>query len=396
MTMKTIFRLALLFCVSIAAIAQPIQRTPFTTNTAGQRIPAGVFGTFTANTNVTAPAIVGTNTVRGGVVTAVTNAVIPETGGASLTLFGAVADGEYLKRFGTSIIGDTPGGVGDMLQATYDADTDDIVDTAEGLVDGAAITNLTATTINGTTVNAGTGVVTNGMTVGGLSVTTNATVGGTLGVTGASTLSGAVTMPDLTVTNGATIGGLTVRSNISAAGTGYFNDLVVSNSVSLPGTNGSAVFTDGAADNDLTIQAGDDMDADLVLNASNIADDELVGRDGTAIEGFPMIDVDSETQAGGTTMAVTFPTGPQYLRDVILSLTNSMVFTNTANAAAGRSVTYYIFPNANSYTLNVDTDFKIVGGTFTQGMVVTNRFVLTFKPLSTTKTNVWCSGNYVQ
>ncbi|MBU2249876.1 MAG: hypothetical protein KKD77_24230, partial [Gammaproteobacteria bacterium] len=41
--MKTIFRLALLFCLAVAALAQPIQRTPYTTNILGQVIPAGLF-----------------------------------------------------------------------------------------------------------------------------------------------------------------------------------------------------------------------------------------------------------------------------------------------------------------------------------------------------------------
>jgi len=47
---------------------------------------------------------------------------IRESGGADL-LVGAIADGEVLTRLGTTIIGSTPGGGGDMLAATYDPTT---------------------------------------------------------------------------------------------------------------------------------------------------------------------------------------------------------------------------------------------------------------------------------
>jgi hypothetical protein len=75
--MKLIFRLALCFAAAVMAAAQsPIVRQQYTTNIAGARIPAGLFGTVAANTNVTAPAIVGTNSVVAGDLTVNTNATV--------------------------------------------------------------------------------------------------------------------------------------------------------------------------------------------------------------------------------------------------------------------------------------------------------------------------------
>jgi hypothetical protein len=45
---------------------------------------------------------------------------IRETGGPTVLTLGAVADGEFLKRDGSTIIGGAPAGGGDMLVATYD------------------------------------------------------------------------------------------------------------------------------------------------------------------------------------------------------------------------------------------------------------------------------------
>jgi len=53
---------------------------------------------------------------------------LKESGGQALDM-GAVADGEYLKRSGTDVVGDTPAGGGTKIE---DADTDTKVDVEEG------------------------------------------------------------------------------------------------------------------------------------------------------------------------------------------------------------------------------------------------------------------------
>lgn len=64
---------------------------------------------------------------------------LKETGGPTEMALGAVADGKYLKRSGSAIVGGDPG---DMSKATYDADDDGAVDMAEGLKEISGPTEL--------------------------------------------------------------------------------------------------------------------------------------------------------------------------------------------------------------------------------------------------------------
>lgn len=59
-----------------------------------------------------------------------------------LRVISGVGEGEYLKRSGNSIVGATPAGAGDMLQATYDTDASGVVDLAEGMVETGGPTSL--------------------------------------------------------------------------------------------------------------------------------------------------------------------------------------------------------------------------------------------------------------
>jgi len=58
---------------------------------------------------------------------------LKETGGPTVLNVSDVGNGQYLKRVGDELVGDTPAGSGDMTEAEYDADGDGTVNSASGL-----------------------------------------------------------------------------------------------------------------------------------------------------------------------------------------------------------------------------------------------------------------------
>ncbi len=67
---------------------------------------------------------------------------LQETGGPTKLVMAGVADNTFLKRSGTTIIGSTPAGAGDMTKAVYDTGDDGIVDSSQGLRETGGPTSL--------------------------------------------------------------------------------------------------------------------------------------------------------------------------------------------------------------------------------------------------------------
>lgn len=137
---------------------------------------------------------------------------------------------------------------------------------------GATLSVGGATTTNGITntgdVGTGTLSTTGLATLNSVGVTNNATVGGTLGVTGATTLStlstsGAATLNSVGVTNNATVGGTlgvtgaTTLSTLSTSGAATLDSVAVTNNATIGGTlgvTGQANLNGGAnVSNNLTV-----------------------------------------------------------------------------------------------------------------------------------------------
>lgn len=280
-----------------------------------------------------------------------TNLAVLESGGALLKLFGAIGDGEYLKRDGTNVVGGTPAGAGDFM-ADGSVPMTGVFDAGDN-----ALTNVSAFYGDALTV-------TNDASVGGLTVSTNATVNNDLFVGN-----------DLTVTNDATVTGdlsvggtLTVDevdtdklviTNSLTVSNMYVNTMVVTNAIT--GTNSGTFGT--------------------LLSVTNAA---------------ITWGVEAVTQSGGTNYTLPFAGTASYPNTYLAyTMTGNVCFAFTTNRAAGRCRSVILYGNGKKGRLDFNSDNHLVG-TLANGIVVTNTYILGFFTGGTDETNVFISGQYAE
>jgi len=152
-------------------------------------------------------------------------------------------------------------------------------------------------------------------TLNSATVTNNATVGGTFGVTGATTLnstlsSGAATLASASITGAATVGstlGVTGATTLSSASiTGAGNALTVTNNAVI---SGQMRADSGLIDNNLQVGGNLIVDGELtVLQTNNlVVDDPLIELGNTNTNGGAIIDVGMVfRQPSGNSNVVTF------------------------------------------------------------------------------------------
>jgi hypothetical protein len=296
-----------------------------------------------------------------------TNLAVLESGGALLKLFGAIGDGEYLKRDGTNVVGGTPAGAGDFM-------ADGIVPMT-GVFDAGdnALTNVSAFYGDALTV-------TNDASVGGLTVSTNATVNNDLFVGN-----------DLTVTNDATVTG-----DLSVGGTLTVDEvdtdkLVITNSLTVSNMYvNTMVVTNAISGGSLSTTTNVTTAAVTGTNSGTFG--TLLSVTNAAITWG----VEAVTQSGGTNYTLPFAGTASYPNTYLAyTMTGNVCFAFTTNRAAGRCRTVILYGNGKNGRLDFNADNHLVG-TLANGIVVTNTYILSFLTTGTYETNVFISGQYAE
>ena len=199
---------------------------------------------------------------------------------------------------------------------------------------------VTGATTLSSTLTAGTSTLTS------LSVTNNETVGGTLGVSGATTLSstltaGTSTLTSLSVTNNETVGGTlgvtgaTTLSSTLTAGTSTLTSLSVTNNETVGGTLGVT----GATTLSSTLTAGTST-----LTSLSVTNNETVG--GTL------------GVTGATTLSSTLTAGTSTL--TALTVTGAATFSSTVKITTGAAAGKVLTSDANGNATWQNTGGTIV------------------------------------
>ena len=186
----------------------------------------------------------------------------------------------------------------------------------------------------------------------------NATIGGTLGVTGASTLTGNVSAAgNLAVTGTSTLTG-TVTAN---------GDMV------LGGTTPTLTIGDAGAEDAKIVFDGNAQDFHIGLDDS--ADDLVIGK-GSALGTTPAISIDEnlKTTFGGATVGATNTanaTGSTTLdfdayQNFVLTFTGNVTLANPSTESVGQSgIIVIIQDGTGSRTIAIGTDYEWPAGTAT-------------------------------